>query len=428
MFNKSVVGRQSSAQAARYRGQMQRAFDLYAVRCGKALTQQTPSAILALCLAIAVSALMSPHNAFGGSPNRQISVEREVLVQQGDSVGAPSAVVPASDGGYVVAGNWGQAWATRVTANGDVIWSYWDYRDYDKNVGLPLVRSAFSSAVMLSDDTTLLCGNKESPNGTKGYLVHLDRAGRSISRQTLSSRGNIQLASSGLGQCLRWGNGFALLGSLSSGATTPLGWLTKLDAHGDIEWDKVGPEFVAINAIETANHELVLYDVEASQLVIRRLSVTGELIARRVMGSPVNMNLKLLRATMPTDDAYVAALDAFGKSLTVIKLDRELHTINSTKADYDVFFDHGCGYVFPDGSLALFGYKNTFGGGARAVIGTVRSNGKLGSTQKFPFSDVSPWIGDAAVIKTPASFVAVREASATDGKRRGIWLMWVSIR
>ena len=108
-----------------------------------------------------------------GSSSATITIEREVILAQGKG-GQPTAIIQTSDHGFIVTGNVGGAWASRLDSTGKVVWEYSDSG------------AELNGAVNLPDDSTLLCG-KDYESTSKGqiyygFLVHLDLSGKELSK------------------------------------------------------------------------------------------------------------------------------------------------------------------------------------------------------------------------------------------------------
>lgn len=70
-------------------------------------------------------------------------------------------------------------------------------------------------------------GPREKKGGpTVGYLVHIDAARKVLDQSTFYPNGDTQFGLSNVNRCLPWGDGFALVGTTTSG-TQSEGWLIK---------------------------------------------------------------------------------------------------------------------------------------------------------------------------------------------------------
>lgn len=145
-----------------------------------------------------------------------IKVTKEVLLEHGVSI-SPSTIVQTKDGGYVtpggLSGNLG--WATRVDANGKMIWRY----------QIPIQgESNYTGAISLGDDTTLLCGYKSihhptdlMPGGKDlvGVLTHIDIGGKVLSDIVIRPKELGEFPINYIKGCKPWGDGFAVFGSIT---------------------------------------------------------------------------------------------------------------------------------------------------------------------------------------------------------------------
>ncbi len=109
-----------------------------------------------------LAALLLGSVAYAGE---KVQVDRSIVLQAGSASNQipPAAyrIVRADDGDYIVSGAVNlsdtQAWATRLDPSGHSRWQYIDGPpDAWKNGGSNLNR--FNGAIVLPDNTTLLCG------------------------------------------------------------------------------------------------------------------------------------------------------------------------------------------------------------------------------------------------------------------------------
>lgn len=353
-----------------------------------------------------------------------IAIDREIVLSPGHG-GEPHVITKTMDHGFVIAGNMGTAWATRVSSTGAVVWEYWD-RD-DKGTTLSTRRGEFTGAVTMPDDSTLLCGVKaetaERGANQLGYLVRIDSTGKVVAQDSVYPNADRRYGLSGFANCLSWGDGIALVGS-ALGRSGRNGWVIKLDAQAKTKWERVEPELGGLDAIETQDHDLVLIMQAQDSLfqkTIVRIDSTGTRIAKRVIQAEETARV---RSITPTDNVYIATHDDTGTKL--LTLDKHLRDVRPARTLETIFFDHGCAYLYPDESLAVFGYAGN-NGSPSAAIARVNAASKQSTLYPFKRSDESHWIGDAALVSAN-EFITVRQSVDADDKHRGVILDWVSIK
>jgi hypothetical protein len=353
-----------------------------------------------------------------------IAIDREIVLSPGHG-GEPHVITKTMDHGFVIAGNMGTAWATRVSSTGAVVWEYWD-RD-EKGTTLSTRRGEFTGAVTMPDNSTLLCGAKvettESGANQLGYLVRIDSTGKIVAQDSMYPNADRRYGISGFANCLAWGDGIVLVGSALSRAGR-MGWIIKLDAQGTKKWERVEADIGGLDTFETQDRDLVMIRQAQDslfQMTIVRIDSTGTLIARRVIQAS---EIGRVRSITPTDNVYIATHDETGTKL--LTLDKHLRDVRPARTFEAIFFDHGCAYLYPDESLAVFGYSGN-NGSPSAAIARVNAASKQSAIYPFKRSDESAWIGDAALISAN-EFVTVRQSVDADDKHRGVILDWVSIK
>lgn len=200
---------------------------------------------LIITLVIAGGCFEINTNAIAGE---HIEVVRDVVLSGVKSaVGLGINQIPNQDG-YIVTGSIGgaQAWATRLDAQGQQKWSYLMPRDAPPDDGhyhLLWHATTYSSAIVLKDGSTILCGFKvdeEDNHQTQfGLLTHIDKSGNLLNQQLLKPQKN-QLPLNYLFQSAPWNDGFIIMGS-STRNKEYFTWLVALDAKGNLLWEKLLP-------------------------------------------------------------------------------------------------------------------------------------------------------------------------------------------
>jgi hypothetical protein len=377
-----------------------------------------------------LTAILMTSTGSADSLNRKITVTKEVFLMQGKAV-ALHSIVKTSDGGFIILGDFGHGWATRVTDAGAVVW---DYRDDGHSVPESHYpdQNLFIGALVLSDNSTLLCGRKQGPaagDDTSGYLVRLDAAGKVLSRLTVYPNGDKGYRMSSINRCFPWGDGFAVLGGgFNHGNHT--GWLMKLDAQGTKEWETVGPNYSAGEGFETADHDLVLLSSgpTLNTVILRRLNTKREITAERTIEQT---QFRFIRTVEPNANVYAGIYrlsSSLSLSMSVASFDSKLQDLGPEKSLKTIMFDFGRAFMFPDQSLAVFGYVEFHDHSGTAAVAYVDAHYIEKSNYIFKPEHESIWVVDAVALNTQGDFALIRNSVPLDNKPVGIVLSWVSIK
>src|ERR1700683_2699155 len=154
------------------------------------------SRILVLC---AVGAIISttPTSADDSS---HIKVLREVLYERGISA-IPNAMKRAANGDLVIAGFiGGKGWAPRIGVNGEVLWRY----IRSQNEPPRSVKSSIAGAVLLKDESVLLCGTIEVGKRPFAQVTRLSKEGTLLSEESLDSPEDKSVILSDLRHCVAY--------------------------------------------------------------------------------------------------------------------------------------------------------------------------------------------------------------------------------
>lgn len=84
--------------------------------------------------------------------------------------------------------------------------------------------------------------------------------------------------------------------------------------------------------------------------------------------------------------------------------------------------------MFPDQSLAIFGYVEFPDHSDTAAVAYVDSQYKEKSNYHFKPAHESIWVVDAVALNTEGDFAVIRNSVPVDKKHIGIVLSWVSIK
>ena len=365
--------------------------------------QMTWRVITTVLLTILLTAC---HNGASGA----ITLDQEVLLR--GKPGTPFAIVQMPDGGFVIAGNMGAAWAVGTGPQGQVRWQFNDdFGDLRSNTS----QSEFKGAVALANGNVLLCGTKNTSEGIFGLVVVVDPKGQVVEkRKVFPAQYSNSTGTGELNRCLPWAGGIALLGTAGSRSGGRGGWLIKLDENTQPVWEKLDPSLPSNDMMEVGDHNLLLAD----QAGLVRLDATGKEIARRSFSA---YGIDILRTVKPAN--FVTIL-RYGEGPEMGKvwlthLDDQLGSIGPEQPIGPYRVNFGRGYVLDDSSIALFGQVQL-----QPAMIKLRNSGAVDALTIYP-----PDLGAFAVRDaTPLAanrFVTIRTQNGTE---TGIVMTWVTLK
>jgi hypothetical protein len=392
-------------------------------------TRMKPSGFKAtsrlLSLTVAFTALTA--TACNHAAADSIAIEREVLLSKSRVVQRP-VVIRTPDNGFVVAGDRLGAWAARVRGDGQPVWEFVDKADEPNVAGK--AQSKFIGAVVLDDDSVLLCGSKQIPKAGVGLLVRIDPRGQVVDTQYLRPNGDSAYFYSRIEKCLPWGDGFAVLGfgSKGEGLDGQTTFLIKLDSRGKKVWEKNGPDYSAEDAIETSSHDLVLamhkFEVYGLAKLVR-VNPSGDIVASiEIKDSPffflVHSATSGVKISFGADQNTKTTLFTFDPNFKETAPPRTTKTNAFSTARAD---------ELADGSLTLFGHVRVSGGngGLSAAIARVADINELEVQHIFQPLYQSFSANDAVPL-APGKFLVVRDSVSQDPSKCGVLMSWVSVR
>lgn len=354
-----------------------------------------------------LAALLFGSVAYSGE---RVQVDRSIVLQAGSASNQipPAAyrIVRADDGDYIVSGAVNlsdtEAWATRLDPTGHSRWQYIDGPpDAWKNGGSNLNR--FNGAIVLPDNTTLLCGTSHvGDHKSVALLVYIGADGKLIRDIHLVPRGFQQ---AGLVSCFKWSDGFGLLGVASDPSPDTqnpkfAGWLCKLRFPGTIVWNKFDDNFLASDAVETPEHDLLIMTSNSKGTQISRVDAEAVLTAQHEVPADAFFMHPLYRAaTVEVGymvDTFHTEFIEFDSGLRGLLLKTKANNVGIKK-----------GYALSDGSLIVFG--STFRNNAVPNVARVYKNANVTNFAVAPPMEAG-WINDAALDGSPGHYVFVRFA------------------
>jgi hypothetical protein len=372
----------------------------------------------------AVVVLVTSLLAGCGSPDASIVIDREVRIE--GLGGTPDAIVSTSDGGFVIAGAWNDAWAVGTTSTGTMRWKY---DEPPAAFDTSPIRSDFRGAVMLANGNVLLCGQHDTPAHQAGtaLVTILGPNGELVEhRDVLPPDGNARIILSSIDACFHWGDGVALVGGGSDGYRASH-WLLKLDKNGAEEWGRLIELYLLNSAAQAPDGDLII-----AGTLVKNGAFAAQLIEFNRQGLPVAQRLidesivrSVIVRTMSTPAAHLQVLCYGGAEVRLFTLNNALQDAVPPKrvgGPY-VGFPAGSAYSLPDASVALFGANG------RAAVGHVARPGKSDALHVFPLPSAAGstfTVGDAAPV-SENQFVAVRpEVPAANPSQDRMVLSWIT--
>jgi hypothetical protein len=362
-------------------------------------------------LAIFLACLVLSYSSFAA---RRMMISREVTLAPGHHA-LPYLITRTSNGDFVVAGSTGigdfRAWATRVDRDGKRLWEYVDggpgaWEDLNGR------GQRFYGAVDLPNQETLLCGIKsDADNSLIGFLVRVRRDGSIIDQRRLTPgrRGDVV----GL-VCTRWADGIAVVGAIT-GRPAGIGWLVKLDAQGNIAWEKFDKYYGYGGAIQAPAGNLILIGGSGADDSIVKIDPDGEVLARHLRPDGESL---LVNPPTPRPGVRMGVMLLDSLETEVVDFDDSLRGPSHAKKLENAGIKK-C-LELDDGTVVLFGgqFHNS---ATTASIAVLQPDG---TSSAYPIEPAnhSPWIIDAVPSGADGEFATVRQV---DG---AAILAWISIR
>jgi hypothetical protein len=389
---------------------------------------------LLFLVTVVMSALLGCSGPMDAAATGSIVVEREVLLP---ITGEAKAIVRLADGGFVIAGRRGTAWAVRTNASGGMLWKYVEPPDERLKIPFSLGQSEFDGVVPLENGTLLFCGGKNTPEHLTGvgFLVILDGDGKLIEQRQLMPSGDRPYRSAGIDQCLRWNGDVLLVGGGVVQGEDPFGWLMRLDESGRTRWEVVSQQLALSPAVETADHALVLtIGVRSADnplgpggVRVVRVNAKGEVTAARTIPAS---GYCVAQSMSPRVDVRLISypFNPSDKPL-LYTLNARLQDAAPAKSISPVTGEDLCGYVLDDDSVVLFG--RVFDSVLRATVAWVARPHVRDAALAFRLADPRDSASkvDAVVAVSSTEFAAVRyQISPVSPERNGVVMSWVSVR
>jgi hypothetical protein len=293
-----------------------------------------------------------------------MKVERQVSISPDHAV-LPQEMTLTREGGYVITGSNDArtaAWASKVSASGQLIWEYLDggaagWTAHEPGSG------RFAGAVELADRSVLLCGEIQvhTNQGTAnkvGLLVRLAADGSLLDRRLVSPHGD-QRYFSFFTRCMPWGDGAIVFGEAIHGSPGS-GWLIRLNNLGQAVWETVDEQLAAnVDALELQRGGL-LVSIRAPHPMLLKLDQDGKVVARKSMPGQTSF----ARPTYGNSSIDAIVLSPTSGAITLMTLDQGLNVLRRSEP-HRFFLTRA--YAIADQSLILFGAATASTGGAAAA-------------------------------------------------------------
>jgi hypothetical protein len=344
--------------------------------------------------------------------SKSIVVEHALLITE--IAGAAKAIARMPNGGYIVAGVRGTAWAVATNADGTFLWKFEDIPD--TTIKTPF-QSEFNGVVQLSNGNLLLCGSKDTKQGRLGLITILDSRSQIVEQRVLFPKEDRRFFSSSFSHCLRWDGGIVVVGTATN-ADNGYTWLLKLDSVGTKKWEILDQNLPNGYAVELLDHSLVLsgFDIEVFETRLARVNPVGEVKARRAIKSFADLQLNSIE---PTNVSRIITYGV-GNKPTLYVLNEDLEDIEKPIDMGEFDAKQGSGFVLKDNSIALFG---TLG---RPAMALVNARGQPVAQHVFNQTFTAPTV--ATMPLSEDEFLTVGGTNTPNINEQGLLVSWVMLK
>ena len=168
----------------------------------------------ALCIIMASICACDRKSATSGT----ISVGQQRIL----AAAGPTAIAAIASGGFAIAGKGGGAWAGVTDSTGSLMWEF-----RDRELGIkPGQESSFEGVVQLANGNILFCGSKSSrETGGNGLITIFSATGAVVEQRLLKPNGDGTFFEALFSHCLKWNDGYVLVGRALKGNFEGYGWL-----------------------------------------------------------------------------------------------------------------------------------------------------------------------------------------------------------
>ena len=353
-----------------------------------------------------------------GKNMKELVLTREVIIKDKSGfLPEPQVISRADDGGFIIAGSLGRAWAIKTDAAGKVLWRNLQ----DKTFAGGGYAAAFTGAIAMSDGSTYLCGNMSFPSGgyTPSLLTHLDAEGHVINEQLFVPQKRTEHGLGYFDSCVRWGDGMLIVGHIFQFNNSKdflkndehYYWLLMLDTAGKIKWEKQIPtRFDTIDGTQSmlvaSDSSLVFAGYRTGKTELFRISVAGELTAKKSLDGL----FAFVRPVIPDNFLQLYGLNPTDKAFESITFNDCLEETRRIQGGHGFDFGGRFAYRMPDQSLVLFGAEHhaLYKSAIAHVDPQLRSAQKIELIHDAQFYD-NGFIDAAAPTGNVDEFVAARK-------------------
>ena len=212
--------------------------------------------------------------------NRKSASSGTIIVGQQRilAAAAPSAIAAIASGGFAIAGKGGGAWAGVTDSTGSLLW---EFRDREPGIKSGQ-ESSFEGVVQLASGNILFCGSKSSmKTGGNGLITIFSATGAVVEQRLMKPNGDATFFEALFSRCLKWNDGYVLVGRALKGNFEGYGWLVKLDKDGAKEWEVVDKDIPGASVTEMSDHNLLIGGGRTLESRLAIVNSHGETIAGR---------------------------------------------------------------------------------------------------------------------------------------------------
>lgn len=382
-----------------------------------ALLVQSPIALLFLmvgCGNIGYAGLNKLHEANNDKVNGLVLTREVIIKDKSGLVPEPRAMSKSADGGVVVAGRLGRAWAMKTDVKGELVWRYLQ----DQPLSNGGYTTGFTGALAMKDGSTFLCGNTslDVKGFTPAILTHLDPFGSLIKEQLVIPQSGSATGLSYFESCSRWGDNLIMVGHIKLYNETRKGdrfyWIVMLNPNGKVIWEKQLPTtFDRIDGTDSIllepSKSMVLAGYRSGLTEYFRISETGELISHK---EPSKDEFRLVQAVVPDGILQHYRFNQADQLYELVTFNERFDEIRRVRGGDNLNFGGRFVYRMQDNSLVLVGgVRHT-----RGKLSAGHVDAKLQTVQKVGlYVDSNDYYSNpmhvAAVAGKAGEFVVIKQ-------------------
>lgn len=294
---------------------------------------------------------------------------REIVIKDDSGfVPEPHAMSRSDDGGFIIAGRLGRAWAIKIDLTGKVLWRNLQDKPLSGGGGA----ADFTGAVSMPDGSSYLCGNMSPPPDgyTPSLLMHFDASGRLLDEQYFLPQKRSERGISYFDSCIRWGDDVVIVGHIhdikrqasrnGSEFLPPITetsyWIIMRDAAGKIKWEKQIPtKFDVIDGAQSilvSDTSLAVAGYRAGKTELFRINKEGELAVSK---TPMDGFFYFVRPVVSDGALQLYGYNPTDKAFELVTLNERLEEVHRAQGSREFYFGARFAYRLHDQSLVLFG-------------------------------------------------------------------------